>query len=162
MAYNGDLVRDVVLAYLSRGGYAIPTAQRNTAGVPGDLVILQGRGHRALARFELRGEADTLGPAIVEELSNQMGSLQAERGFLITNAAFSANARSRAREAGVAVLDGQALDTLLNASGSSAHRPPEEPLPFARFIPWFVGISLALIVALVLGLVSVALTLYPV
>ncbi len=162
--YEPETVKDIVLGYLGRGGYMLPT---NTSGkeLPiGDLVILHGRGHRAVARFEFGVSPEKLNPSVVEEFSNQKESLQATTAFLITDGELSNAARERVEEAGVTVIAGQSLENLVMAYRGATWpplRPPEEPLPFQRYIPWFVGISLVVIVAIVLALISAELTLRP-
>ena len=162
--YEPETVRDIVLGYLGRGGYALPTAPSGDSPPIGDLVILHGRGHRAIARFEFGVSPQKLSPAVVEEFSNQKDSLQAHAAFLITDAELSDGARERVQEAAVTVISGQSLENLILASRSATWPPlrrPEEPLPFQRFIPWFVGISLVVIVLIVLALISVELTVRP-
>ena len=105
-----------------------------------------------------------LEPSAVEEFSNQKESLQATAAFLITDGELSDAARERVEEAGVTVIAGQSLENLVVAYRGATWPPlrrPEEPLPFQKYIPWFVGISLVVIVALVLALISAELTIRP-
>ena len=162
--YDPETVRDIVLDYLGRGGFHLPTTTTGDSPPIGDLVILQGRGHRAIARFEFGVSPEKLGPAVVQEFSNQKESLQAQTAFLITDAELSDGARESVQEAGVTAIAGKSLENLVLASRGATWpplRPPEEPLPFQRYIPWFVGISLVLIVVIVLALISVELTIRP-
>ena len=87
--YEPETVRDIVLGYLGRGGFHLPTTTTGDSPPIGDLVILQGRGHRAIARFEFGVSPEKLGPAVVQEFSNQKESLQAQTAFLITDAELS-------------------------------------------------------------------------
>ena len=83
---------------------------------------------------------------------------------MITDAELSDGARVSVQEAGVTAIAGKSLENLVLASRGATWpplRPPEEPLPFQRYIPWFVGISLVLIVVIVLALISVELTIRP-
>ncbi len=163
--YEPETVKDIVLGYLGRGGYILPTNESGEQPPIGDLVILQGRGHRAVARFEFGVSPGNLGPAVVEEFSNQKESLQAAAAFLITDGELSNEARERVQEAGVTVIAGKSLENLVVAYRGATWpplRPPEEPLPFQKYIPWFVGISLVVIVLIVLALISAELTIRPI
>ena len=162
--YEPETVKDIVLSYLGRGGYSLPGQPSGEEQPVGDLVILHGRGHRAVARFEFSVAPDTVSPSVVEEFSNQKESLQAVTAFLITDGELSDGARESVQEAGITVIAGKSLENLILAYRGSVWPPlrrTEEPLPFQRFIPWFVGISLVLIVALVLALISAELTIRP-
>ena len=162
--YEPETVKDIVLGYLGRGGYALPTSPSGEDPPIGDLVILRGRGHTAIARFEFDVSPNTLSPTVVEEFSNQKVLLQAAAAFLITDGELSDEARDRVDEAGVTVIAGRSLENLIMAYRGSTWPPlrrPEEPLPFQRFIPWFVGISLVVIVIIVLALISAELTVRP-
>ena len=162
--YEPETVKDVVLGYLGRGGYMLPTNDSGEEPPVGDLVILHGRGHRAVARFEFGVSPEKLSPSVVEEFSNQKDSLQAAAAFLITDGELSDAARERVEEARVTVIAGKSLENLVLAYQGAAWPPlrrPEEPLPFQKYIPWFVGISLVLIVAIVLALISAELTIRP-
>ena len=162
--YEPETVKDVVLGYLGRGGYMLPTNESGEEPPIGDLVILHGRGHRAVARFEFGVSPGKLDASVVEEFSNQKESLQATAAFLITDGELSDAARERVEEAGATVIAGQSLENLILAYRGSTWPPlrkQEEPLPFQKYIPWFVGISLVLIVAIVLALISAELTLRP-
>ena len=162
--YEPETVKDIVLGYLGRGGYMLPANESGEEPPVGDLVILQGRGHRAIARFEFGVSPGTLGASVVEEFSNQKESLQAATAFLITDGELSDGARERVSEAGVTVIAGQSLENLVLAYRGSTWPPlrrPEEPLPFQKYIPWFVGISLVVIVIIVLALISAELTIRP-
>ena len=162
--YEPETVKDIVLGYLGRGGYMLPANESGEEPPVGDLVILQGRGHRAIARFEFGVSPGALGASVVEEFSNQKESLQAATAFLITDGELSDGARERVSEAGVTVIAGQSLENLVLAYRGSTWPPlrrPEEPLPFQKYIPWFVGISLVVIVIIVLALISAELTIRP-
>lgn len=162
--YEPETVKDVVLGYLGRGGYMLPANESGEEPPIGDLVILHGRGHRAIARFEFGVSPEKLDPSVVEEFSNQKESLQATAAFLITDGELSNAARERVEEAGVTIIAGQSLENLILAYRGSTWPPlrrPEEPLPFQKYIPWFVGISLVVIVAIVLALISAELTIRP-
>ncbi len=162
--YDPETVRDIVLGYLGRSGYFLTTTSGN-GDQGGRLVILQNRFHRAIARFEFGIAPAELGPAVVEELKNQKATLQASAAFLITDAELMAEARDRVGEAGITVIAGRSLENLILASQGATwppQRPPEDPLPFQRYIPWFVGISLTVILLVVLALISAELTIRPI
>jgi hypothetical protein len=99
---------------------------------------------------------------LIKAFQVQMEDLKAVRGFLITNGAFSASARAMAQDLAMSLTDGKELREALFATTPLLERASyreEPPLPFAKYIPWFVGISLVLIALIVVLLVSVALSL---
>ena len=162
---NGPAVQEVVLRLLTGRGYVVTATPLDRTGLDTNLAVLRGPDHRALARFLWGSDYDIWDLSSVEDLDQQMRDLQATRGYLVTNGSFSEEAVRRAAEARIALMDGQILSSTVVAAMPPTWRPSrpvEEPLPFAKYIPWFVGISLVLLVALVLVLISIELTITPV
>ncbi len=158
---NNAAVQEVVLGLLTGRGYVVVATPPDRQGHDSTLAVLGAQDHRALVRFLWGPEGEIWGPSTIEDFGVQMRDLHATRGYMVTNSAFSEEAVTRADETGIALMDGQTLNNTVIAAMPPTWRPArtvEEPLPFARYIPWFVGISLILIVAIVLILTSIELT----
>ncbi|MDA1097101.1 MAG: restriction endonuclease [Chloroflexi bacterium] len=155
-------IEETALRVFQREGYRVARPQF-VASSSGTLAVLEAKDHRALVRF-LWGHAEDWDDRAVRDFRLQMEDLKATRGYLITNGLFSSEAQQAAIELGVSLTDGPNLNETLNLYAPSVgarRREPEPPLPFARSIPWFVGISLALVAAVVIVLISIALALTP-
>ena len=160
---NNQTIEETALRVFQREGYRVARPQF-VASSAGALAVLEAKDHRALVRF-LWGHAQDWDAGAVRDFRLQMEDLKATRGYLITNGLFSSEAQQAAIDLGVSLTDGPNLQETLNlhAPSVAAHRrEPEPPLPFARSIPWFVGISIALIASVVIVLISIALALTPV
>ena len=93
-----------------------------------------------------------------------MQDLQASRGYLISNGFFSEGAKNAAPELGISLTDGPSLkQTMYDFAPpmEGLRREPEKPLPFEKYIPWFVGVSLGVVALLVVVLISIALAFGP-
>ena len=158
---NNVAVQEVVLRLLTGRGYVVVPTPPDRQGHDSTLAVLRAQDHRALVRFLWGSDGETWGRATIEDFGAQMRDLQATRGYMVTNSSFSEEAVRLADEANIALMDGQTLQNTVIAAMPPTWRPVrtvEEPLPFARYIPWFVGISLIVIVAIVLILTSIELT----
>ncbi len=161
---NGADLRAVeatVLRVFEREGYKASRSP-NAAG---STTVLDAQDHRALVRFLWGAPQDSWGDQHVRQLRMQMEDLQADRGHLISNGLFSDVAKQAAQTLGVSITEGPALKQTLFDYAPPLQRPrqePENPLPFERYIPWFVGISLVVIAITVVLLISIALALEPV
>lgn len=157
--YNTLTVEEMVLRLFQGQGYTI---SRPAGAVGGSLTLLHLAEGRALLRF-LWGQREWEEEQ-VRQFGLQMEGLKATHGYLVTNGHFSPAAREAAERLAVTLTDGPELQEiifrtapLLQGIGSRS----EPPLPFNKYIPWFVGISLVLIAAVVLILISIALSLAP-
>ena len=142
-------------------GYVVSSRREDQEG--SSLALLQLGERRALLRF-LWGRREW-GEDQVRLFRDQMDDLKAVHGYLVTNGVFSFQAQETARLLAVGLTDGSALRDILFRTAPPLHRlgsPEEKPLPFAKYIPWFVGISLVVIALIVLVLVSIALSMVPV
>jgi hypothetical protein len=155
------MIEATALRVFQREGYRVARA----AGATGATTVLEGKNHRALVRFLWGGAEGDWGDQPVKDFRIQMEDLQASRGYLISNILFSDTAKEAAIGLGISLTDGPTLQQTLYDFAPPTdrlRRKPEKPLPFERYIPWFVGISLAVIAIVVLLLISVALALGPV
>ena len=160
-AGNSAAVQEVVLRLLTGRGYIVVPSPPDRQEHDSTLAVLRAQDHRALVRFLWGSDNETWGRSTIENFGDEMRVLQAARGYMVTNNSFSEEAVMLADETGIALMDGQTLNSTIIAAMPPTWRPVrtvEEPLPFARYIPWFVGISLILIVAIVLILTSIELT----
>ena len=134
-------------------------------GSQGSATILDAHDHRALVRFLWGAPADGWDDEPIRSLRMQMEDLQATRGYLISNGLFSEGAREAAQALGVSLTDGPGLKKTLYDYApplQRSRREPERPLPFERYIPWFVGVSLVVLAVAVVLLISIALSFDPV
>ena len=158
---NNAAVQEVVLRLLTGRGYVVVATPPDRQSDGPMLAVLRAQDHRALVRFLWGFDGEIWGLSTIEDFGEEMRGLQAARGYMVTNGSFSEEAARRADETGIALMDGRTLNNTVIAAMPPTWRPArtvEEPLPFARYIPWFVGISLILLVAVVLILTSIELT----
>lgn len=156
---NTHAVEEMVLRLFQGQGYAV--GGRPEGGETGDvsLAVLQQGNRRALVQF-LWGHQEW-GEDLIRSFRGRMEDLKAGHGYLVTNGLFTPQAQHVAREMDVSLTDGSALRDILFRTAPPLHRAgsPEEPaLPFAKYIPWFVGVSLVVLAVLVLALVAAALS----
>jgi hypothetical protein len=81
-------------------------------GAGGDLELNR-NGYLTLVRFR-RWKAQSTTPAAIKELSEAMLGRQADHGIYLTAGTVSESARSQAERSGIALLDGQALASLVS------------------------------------------------
>jgi hypothetical protein len=158
---NTRVIEETVLRLFQRRGYVIT---RPSGDLGGTLAILQARDHRALACFQW-GHERLWTVDLIRTFHDQMDGLRATRGYLFTDGLFDAATRDLAETLGVTLTDGTGLQEAVFAAVPGMRRPgyrEEPPLPFDKYIPWFVGISLVVLAVGVLLLISVALSLTPV
>lgn len=158
---NSRVVEETVLRLFQKRGYSI---SRPAGDLGGTLAVLQNKEHRALVRFQW-GNQEPILIDVVRAFHTQMEGLKASRGYLFTNALFDPAARKLARDLFIDLTDGAELKESLYATmptvrRSGVHRE-EPPLPFAKYIPWFVGISLVLLTIIVMLLISVGVSFGP-
>ena len=125
---------------------------------------MDGKDHRALVRFLWGPSGHDWNESTLADFRIQMEDLQATRGYLISNGFFSDGAKQAAPELGISLTDGPALkQTMYDYAPPTEglRRKPEKPLPFERYIPWFVGVSLGVLALLVVVLISIALSFGP-
>ena len=125
---------------------------------------MDGKDHRALVRFLWGATSHDWNESALADFRIQMEDLQATRGYLISNGFFSDGAKQAAPGLGISLTDGPALkQTMYDYAPPTEglRREPEKPLPFERYIPWFVGVSLGVVSLLVVILISIALSYGP-
>lgn len=157
---NSRVVEETVLRLFQKRGYSI---SRQAGDLGGTLAILQSKEHRALVRFQW-GTQEPILIDVVRVFHTQMEDLKASRGYLFTNGVFDPAARKLARDLAIDLTDGAELKESLYATMPTVRRSgfhQEPPLPFAKYIPWFIGISLVLLTVVVLLLVSVGVSFGP-
>ena len=157
---NIRVIEETVLRLFQSRGYVIT---RPSGDLGGTLAILQAGDHRALARFQW-GHERPWTVDLIRIFHDQMDDLRATRGYIFTNGLFDAETHDLAEKFGITLTDGTGLQEAVFATMPAMRRPgyrEEPPLPFSKYIPWFVGISLVVIAVVVLLLVSLAFSLTP-
>ena len=94
-----------------------------------------------------------------------MDLMNTKNYFLYTDYVIDEQLKNSAEEMGISIVDYPDMEARGITRVQQMYAPPvndDKPLPFERYIPWFVGISLFIIIFAVLVLVSVGISFVPV
>ena len=98
-------------------------------------------------------------------IRNNMDLLKTKNCYLYTDYVIEDDLKDSAEKMGISIVDYPDMEARGITKIQQMYAPPvndDKPLPFERYIPWFVGISLFIIIFAVVVLVSVGISFVPV
>ena len=113
----------------------------------------------------IRDRDGAFGLQEIKGLRNNMDLLKTKNSYLYTDYVIDEQLKNSAEEMGISIVDYPDMEARGITRVQQMYAPPvndDKPLPFERYIPWFVGISLFIIIFAVLVLVSVGISFVPV
>lgn len=103
----------------------------------------------------------TFGSNEIKKLRGSMLALKINSSYVYTDYVIDEKLKTSAAKLDVSIVDYPDMEARGIMRVQQMYGPsngPDKPLPFERYIPWFVGISLTIIIFAVLVLVSVGMS----
>ncbi len=152
-----------IIGLYSREGYEI--GEDVSSIDASNSIIITDRNRNLFMLIFFWSKDGAFGLQEINGLRNNMDLLKMKNSYLYTDYVIDEQLKSSAEEMGISIVDYPDMEARGITRVQQMYAPPvndDKPLPFERYIPWFVGISLFIIIFAVVVLVSVGISFVPV
>ena len=151
-----------ILNLYRNDGYKVNLPEEGSNGSVQDIVI-QKNGRVWIINFYWNNSV-AVNMDLIRRIKSNMDALKIPNGYLYTTQMVSLELKTSSGNLGITMVDKIGLRERGIVRAAGLFTPPvqlEKPLPFEKYIPWFVGISLVLIILVVMTLVSAGVSYGP-
>ena len=152
-----------IIALYRREGYEIGEDISSIAA--SNSIVITDRNKKLFMLIFFWSKDGAFGLNEIKGLRDNMDLLKTKNSYLYTDYVIDDHLKNSAEKMGISIVDYPDMEARGITRVQQMYAPPvneDKPLPFERYIPWFVGISLFIIIFAVLILVSVGISFVPV